>query len=176
MKSKKLPKLTKQDETFVKNVVETGNLTKSVQQGYGIQDANYAAVKGQRLIRKDNIQQAIEVRQETLKSALLKQGITPEKIAAKIDVLLEAQKITRTYIKGDLSTEIEEEDHTAIDKGLKHAKDIYGVEDLDKPKGQNTTYNFIFNPETQAEIKTIEAKIKERLINAETNKTPLATD
>lgn len=144
-------KLTKQDHIFVEKVVETGNITKSVQEGYGIENPRYAAVKGQRLITKDNIMNAIEVKRETLKSALEKEGITPVYLAKKVNVLLNA--VDKEGI----------EDYTAIDKGLKHATNIYGIENMeDKPKTQNT-YNFIFNPETQAEVKLIEDRIKARL-------------
>lgn len=54
---------------------------------------------------------------------------------------------------------------------LKLGADILGMvkreEPDDKPKG-NTTYINIFNAETQAEIKEIEARIKARLINVQT--------
>ncbi len=148
----RLPKLTKQDDVFVERVIETGNLTKSVQEGYGIEDPRYAAVKGQRLIRKDNIIEAIEVKRKSLRQALIDKGITEDYLAEKVQTLL-----TGVDKEGN-------SDYTAIDKGLKHATSIYGVEDPDsKPKGQNT-YNFIFNKETQADIKEIENKIKARLI------------
>lgn len=87
-----------------------------------------------------------------LKQALINKGINPEKIAEKIDILLNA-----TDEKGN-------KDYTAIDKGLKHATSIYGIVDpTEKPKIQNT-YNFIFQPENQADIKLLEDKIKARLI------------
>lgn len=87
-----------------------------------------------------------------LREALIAQGINPKKIAEKINVLLDAHDE-----KGN-------KDFTAIDKGLKHATSIYGIVDPnEKPKSQNT-YNFIFNAETQAEIKNLEDKIKARLI------------
>ena len=57
-----------------------------------------------------------------------------------------------------------QEDYTAIDKGLKHATSIYGVVDPQKSEGGNT-YNFLFSPETQADIKALEDKIKARLLN-----------
>lgn len=53
-------KLTKQDRKFVEKVIETGNLTQSVQEAYDIEDSKYASVKGQRLIAKDSILNAIE--------------------------------------------------------------------------------------------------------------------
>lgn len=51
--------LTKQDIKFVKEVVETGNQTQAAKKAYGIKDSNYAAVKGTKKLRKDNIKQAI---------------------------------------------------------------------------------------------------------------------
>ena len=53
-------KLTNQEKIFVKGVVETGNLTQSVMEAYDEEDPNYAGVKGNRLIRKDKIQNAIQ--------------------------------------------------------------------------------------------------------------------
>lgn len=179
MTQKKMPKLTKKQAGFVEDFVNTGNGTQSVLKNYDIESKNpenVAAVIATENLSKPNVALAVEIGQQTLKSALLKQGITPEKIAKKIDILLEAQKVTRTYIKGELATEIEEEDHTAIDKGLKHAKDIYGIEDLDTKPQVNNTYINIFSPETQADIKELESKIKARLINVQTPKTPVSTD
>lgn len=151
-------RLKPKEKEFVKALVHKNNEngTETVKEVFGIENDNYARLKAHRLITKDNISQAIEVEKETLKSALEKKGITPEKIADKINVLLDAEDI-----------ETGKKDYTAIDKGLKHAKEIYGVESgEDKPKTQ-TTYNFIFNAETQREIKDIEEKIKARLINNE---------
>lgn len=167
-KPKKLPKLTKKQAGFVKDYVETGNGTQAALKNYDIESSKpekVASVIAVENLAKPSVALAVEIGQETLKSALQKQGVTPEKIAQKIDVLLEAQKVTRSYVKGDLVTEVIEEDHNAIDKGLKHAKDIYGVEDLDTKPKSNNTYNFIFSAETQKEIKELEAKIKQRLIN-----------
>ena len=52
--------LTKQEQTFVKELVKTGNATQSVIEAYGETDENYAGVKGNRLIRKDKIINAIK--------------------------------------------------------------------------------------------------------------------
>lgn len=152
IQQKKLPKLTRQDEKFVEKVLETGNLTQATQESYGIEDPNYAGVKGHRLIRKDKIINAIEVKRQTLKEALIEQGITEKKIAEKISVLLEA---------GDAETG--KIDYTAIDKGLKHAKDIYGVEDLDKPK--ENVYNFFFEPKFQQNIRSYDENLKNLILN-----------
>jgi phage terminase small subunit len=64
-------KLTKQDKKFVEKVIETGNLTKSAQEAYDIEDPNYAGVKGQRLIRNDKIQDAIQTLADRIPDELL---------------------------------------------------------------------------------------------------------
>ena len=53
-------KLTKQDKKFVEKVVETGNLTKSAQEAYDIEDPNYAGKKGSLKVREGKIQKAIQ--------------------------------------------------------------------------------------------------------------------
>ena len=58
--------LTKQDKGFVKDLIETGNATKSVIKNYGVKDSNYAGVKGTRLIRKDKIKQALKTVADSL--------------------------------------------------------------------------------------------------------------
>lgn len=148
---KKLQKLSKQDKDFVEKVVITGKLTKSAQEAYNLDNQRYAGVKAQRMITKDNIINAIEIKRETLKSALEKEGITPTYIAQKVNVLLQA-----IDDKGKT-------DFTAVDKGLKHAKDIYGVEDSDKPK--ENVYNFFFDPKFQQNIKNYDQHLKEQILN-----------
>lgn len=156
LKLRKLPKLTKKQAGFVKDYVAEGNGTKAALNNYEIESKNKIDVAksiATENLTKPYIAEAVEIAQETLKSALEKQGITPAKIARKIDVLLEARDHLGNVDSG------------AVDKGLKHATNIYGVEDLnEKPKSQ-TTYNFIFNSETQEKIKKIDAEIKAQLIN-----------
>lgn len=152
-KTQKLPRLKPKEKVFAKKYVANDeNGIQTVQEVYGIEDPNYAAVKAHRLIMKDNVSQAIAIEKETLKSALEKQGITPERIAIKIDELLDATD------KDGVS------DYTAIDKGLKHATNIYGVEDEPTKKPTGNTYNFIFSEEVQKDVKELEARIKARLI------------
>lgn len=151
MTKEKLQKLSKQDDVFVTKVVETGKLTKSAQEAYKIENARYATQKAQRLIAKDSIINAIEVKRETLKTALEKQGITPVYIAEKVNVLLNA-----VDEKGN-------EDYTAIDKGLKHATNIYGIEDPFEKGKVNNTYNFLFTKEVKDEVNQIESIIKSKL-------------
>jgi len=149
---KKLKPLTKQDKIFIDKVVETGKLAPSVQEAYKIEDPNYAAVKGQRLIRKDNIIEAIEVKRKSLKDALLQRGIDEDYLAEKVDTLLTA--VDKEGIT----------DYNAVDKGLKHATSFFGVIDPSENKSGNI-YNFIFNKEAQEEIKILEDRIKAKLLN-----------
>lgn len=151
MTKEKLPKLTRQDEKFVEKVIETGNLTLATQESYGIEDSNYAGVKGHRLIRKDKIINAIEVKRKSLKQALLDKGINEDYLADKVNVLLNA-----IDEKGN-------EDYTAIDKGLKHATNIYGIEDPFEKGKVNNTYNFLFTKQVKDEVNQIESIIKSKL-------------
>ena len=147
----KLPKLTKKQRGFVEDYVNTGNGTQAALKNYDIESSKpekVASVIAVENLAKPSVALAVEIKQETLRSALEKQGVTPQKIAQKIDGLLEHK------------------DPNAIDKGLKHATNIYGIEDLNEKPKSITNYNFLFSPETQAEIKEIEDKIKQRLINA----------
>lgn len=152
-KKAKLPELTKQDIAFVEKVATTGKLSKSVQEAYGIENQRYAGVKAQRLITKDNIIEAIEVKRKSLKQALLDEGIDEDYLAKKVNVLLKA-----TDKDGN-------PDVNAIDKGLKHSTNIYGITDSDDKPKVNSTYNFIFNAETQQNVKEINEIIKAKLIN-----------
>jgi hypothetical protein len=100
-----------------------------------------------------------------LRQALEAEGINPKKIAEKINVLLNA-------------TNGENDDYTAIDKGLKHATAIYGITE-EKPTSENkTTYNFIFSSETQEKVKMLDAEIKNLLTkqHVQTSETTLGTD
>ena len=53
-------KLTKQEKKFVEIKAETGNGTLAAQKAFKIKNPEYAAVKANRLIRKDNIVNALE--------------------------------------------------------------------------------------------------------------------
>ncbi len=146
-------KLKPKEKQFVQALVRKNdeNATETVKEVYGIDNDDYARLKGHRLITKDNVKEAIQVEKETLKSALEKQGITPVYIAEKVNVLLNA-----IDDKGN-------EDYTAIDKGLKHATNIYGIEDPFEKGKVNNTYNFLFTKEVKEEVNQIESIIKSKL-------------
>ncbi len=147
---KKLPKLTKKQRGFVDDYIESENGTQSILKNYkveGKKPEKTASVMAVENLTKPSIIEAIEVKRKSLKQALIDEGITEDYLAKKVNVLLSS------------------EDESSVDKGLKHATNIYGVIDpYNAPKTQNT-YNFIFSPETQADVKNIEDKIKARLLN-----------
>lgn len=154
----KLQPLKKREKIFVKKFVELDeNGARAAYETYPKRTPNAARVKAHALLIKPNIIAAVEAERETLKSALEKNGITPDYLAKKVNILLTAKD--KEGFK----------DYTAIDKGLKHATNIYGVEPLDSKSQNFQTYNFIFNSETQSKVKELEEAIKQRLINAEQN-------
>lgn len=154
MEKQKLLKLTKQDLKFVDKVVETGKLTKSAQEAYHIDNPRYATQKALRQVAKDSIIEAIEVKRKTLKEALIEEGITEKYLAQKVNVLL-------TAVDKEGNT-----DYTAVDKGLKHATNIYGIEDInDKPKPKDNVYNFFFEPTFQQNIRNYDENFKNQFLN-----------
>lgn len=145
---KKLPKLTKKRKGFVEDYVATGNATEAVVRNFDVKDREVAKSVGSELLTFPNVAQAIEIKQETLRSALINKGITPEKIADKINVLLD------------------KDDPNSIDKGLKHATAIYGITDPEKPKDTNV-YNFFFEPTFQQNIKNYDENFKNQILKAQ---------
>ena len=89
---------------FVKNYALTENGTQSVLAAdYDVKDNQVAASIATENLSKPYIAEAVKSEQKNLVDALEAQGITPAKIAQKIDYLLES------------------EDESVIDKGLSHA-------------------------------------------------------
>lgn len=106
---------------------------------------------------------------KSLKEALEAKGITPEKIAEKVDSLLEATKpiYKNNNETGEIELVGESPDYQAIDKGITHAVKIRGDYAEDAPKvapPSGNTYNFIFSAPVQEEVRKAEAKIKEMLV------------
>lgn len=145
-------KLTKKQEVFVSEVVKTGEPTKAALKAFDTESPEVARVIAHEYLQKPTIIRAIDSKRKTLKQALIDRGIDEDKIARKVDVLLEA---------------IDEEgkpDYVAIDKGLKHATVLHGVFDPgDVPQGNRNTYNFIFSGEVQGKVREIEGHIKDLL-------------
>lgn len=61
-------KLTKKQEGFAKDYIETGNATLSVKQNYETTDENTAAAIGSKLLRTDKIREYLEDKAETAAS------------------------------------------------------------------------------------------------------------
>ena len=144
---KPTPRQRKAAKAIVKNLLKdkplpTGQVLKSVGYGFGLENSP------QRVIEAEGFQVALA--EIGLKEALMNEGISPKRIAEKINVLLDA--VDSEGI----------EDYTAIDKGLKHATAIYGVI-TEKPSENKTTYNFIFSQPVQDKVRVIEAEIKSLL-------------
>ena len=126
--------------------------------GQVLESVSYGKISKQpsRVLESEGFKTALA--ETGLREALIAQGINPQKIAEKVDVLLNAKNG-------------EKDDYTAIDKGLKHATAIYGITE-DKPQeGSRNTYNFIFAPQTQEKIRQMDNEIKNLLIqNVKENK------
>lgn len=144
-------RLTKKQKGFVKDYVETENGTQAALKNYDTNDYKTASVIAAENLDKPSIRVAIENHRKTLKQALIDKGITEDYLATKVETLLEAKTATG------------EPDYNAVDKGLRHATGFYGV-DTEPEKQTKNTYNFIFNQDVQNQIREIESKIKEKLI------------
>ena len=57
-------RLTKKQEGFAKDYIETGNATLAVKQNYGVSNDNSAAAAGSRLLRSVKVQEYIEDKAE----------------------------------------------------------------------------------------------------------------
>lgn len=134
--------------TFIGRYLETGNARQSaIDAGFSDSYANTITTRFPDKVRS------------TLRDALESKGITSEKIAEKVNELLEAKT-------GD------EPNYQAIDKGISHAVKIRGDYSDEPPKSQGgNTYNFIFSAEVQEDVKRIEARIKERLTQQHVSET-----
>jgi len=150
--------------------VSTGQILKGVGYGFGFVNSPH------RVLQSDGFQEAL---QDTgLLNALKAEGINPTRIASKINVLLNATKkqYRNNVSNGEVELFCEEPDYQAIDKGIKHATNIYGVVD-DKGTGESkNTYNFIFSPEVQNKVKIINEDIKKLLTNVPETKKDIETE
>lgn len=114
--------------------------------------------------QSEGFQTALE--ETGLKAALIRQGITPDKISERINVLLHAKKSIQKFSHETGETELigEQDDYQAIDKGLSHATKIYGILDETPKSPTGNTYNFIFSEDIRNKVNAIDAEIKEALI------------
>jgi len=143
-------KLTKKQRGFVNDYVLEENGTKAVLNNYNAKDNIVAKGIATENLTKPYIIEAIEVKRKSLRQALIDKGITEDYLADKVNVLLNA-----VDEKGKT-------DFTAVDKGLKHATNIYGIEDDENPNKDKNIYNFFLSKDTE-EIKELEEKIKNKL-------------
>lgn len=148
---KQRKELKLKEQEFVDKLIENdGNRTKTAREVFGITDPKYAHVKAERLLQKPEVVLAVEEKKLSLREALEKRGITGEKIAEKVGLLLDAKKGARP-------------DYTAIDKGLSHATRIHGIDEEGSNKQPSTTYNFIFSGDVREKVRVIDAEIKNLL-------------
>lgn len=151
----KLRKLTKKREGFVRDYVETGSATEAAARNYPVKNRRNATVVGSELLTFPDVVAAVEERKETLREALERQGINSDYLAKKIGVLLTAKD-------GDGNPNV-----TAVDKGIAHATKIRGdVTETPPAPPVNATYNFLFSKDVQDEVKEIEDRIKQKLIQS----------
>lgn len=142
------PRQRKAAHAVVENLLSdqplhTGKVLENVGYGSIVQDPK-------RIIESEGFKTALA--ETGLRQALEAKGINPQKIAEKIDVLLEA--VDKNGF----------DDYTAIDKGLKHATAIYGITE-EKPTETKNTYNFLFSSEAQQQVAMINENIKRMLTN-----------
>lgn len=144
-------RLSPKQKGFARDVARGKTATEAVLNHYDIRGKDpvkIASVMGVENLEKPSVIQEIENQRKSLKQALIAKGIDEDKIADKVNQLLDS------------------EDETIVDKGLKHATSIYGVSD-DKPQEKGNTYNFIQNTAIRADIKQIEDAIKAKLLGHE---------
>lgn len=156
--TKKLQKLTKQEKIFAVKVAETGNLTKSTQEAFEIEDPNYAGVKGHRLIRKDKIQNAI--------MSIAEQIPDEDLVRVHLEGLNASDKVTDK--EGNVL--LEKPDYAVRHKYLDSAykiKRLYGEEQKETTK--ENVYNFFFEPKFQQNIRSYDENLKNLILNKDEN-------
>lgn len=116
-------KLTKKQTGFVKDYVDTGNATQAVLNNYDIKDNATARSIGSENLTKPSIVNAINSIAEQIPDSLL---------VEKHLELLNAQKITTTKVRGEITDVEESVDNQAISKGLDMAYKIKGIYAPDK--------------------------------------------
>jgi len=87
------------------------------------------------ILNSEGVQKEVEKIKETMLEAFERKGITPAKVADKVNALLEAQRVVRAYRNGELEFEMSREDYPAISKGIDYALKIGigGGYDQEKP-------------------------------------------
>jgi len=73
------------------------------------------------VLQSSGVKEEVEKIKETMLEAFERKGITPAKVADKVNALLEAQRVVRAYRHGELEFEMSREDYHAISKGIDYA-------------------------------------------------------
>lgn len=153
----KKPRLTKKEKGFVKDYLETGNGTQSALKNYDTEDENTAAVIASENLRKPKI------------AALIEEKLPDEEL---FQIHREGLYASREVWKNNNETKqiehvSDEPDYAVRHKYLDSAYKLKGKYSPEpEPTGGNkTTYNFIFSKEVQADVKELEGRIKQKLIN-----------
>lgn len=154
----KLPKLTKKQRGFVKDYVISENGTQAAKKNYNVGNDLTAAVIASENLNKPYIAEAIE----NLKKSIA-DGIPDDLLLQKHLEGLDATSVRFTPEGEQIDVDDYAIRHKYIESAYKLKKLIGGDETPVKPAIGNT-YNFIFSAEAQEEIKAMEAKIKERLL------------
>lgn len=129
-------RLTKKQQGFAIDYLAKGNATLAVKENYNTTNDNSAAAMGSDLLRLPKVREYLESKSER---------------AAEIIYEL-AEHSENDAVKLNASKDI-------LDRsGFKVPEPMQG-------ENKGNTYNFLFSAETQAEIKTIEERIKARLIS-----------
>lgn len=179
-KPEKPRKLTKKQRGFVKDYVATGNGTLAVMKNYDVESEMTASSIASENLRKPYIASVIleampddflagkhkelfeqkQVEYFTFSKSMSDEEIVEHVKASGIDVIT-----VRESDKGKMAF-YSIPNAQAIKSGLEMAYRIKGIyETPEPPKEGGNTYNFLFSPETQADIKALEDKIKARLLN-----------
>lgn len=142
-------KLTKQDQVFVKEIVEHGNQTEAARKAYGIKNEGYARVKGHKQLTKNNIVKAIQT---------LADRISDDKLHEVLEEGLDAsQKLVKD---GQIIAEIPDHNvrHKFLDTAIK-LKGLYAPE-----KNINLNIEVDTNdPHARSIAEEYEQKLKESL-------------
>lgn len=127
-------KLTKKQKIFIQEYLETGNGVQSALKAYDTNDYGTGAVIASDNLKKPNIREYLESKAEVVAEVIFNLAISAENETVQLNA----------------------------------SKDIldragYKAFEPEQGKTQVNTYNFLFSPETQADVAEIEARIKARL-------------
>lgn len=134
--------LTKKEKDFARDMVKTGNGTKSVLKNYNAKNENSAAVTASRLLRKAKIQKYIKSIADQIPDKLL--------IKKHLELLNKREKVTKNNVStGEVDViETGEIDAQAVKAGLDMAYKLKGIYSSDKSAekiAENFSLKDLFN-------------------------------